>query len=127
MPVNEGDMPNGYKCARLMELYKLRYAKSAMKPILFRVSGVTFDNRSLAIERLQVGDRVHLVPEPSNRFDRHAIQVLAEDGQELGYVPRASQERVLPMLHTATASVFEVGQFQTEQGVKPFLKLIVHF
>jgi hypothetical protein len=33
------------------------------------------------------GDRVELVPEPTNEFDPHAIRVDALTGETLGYVP----------------------------------------
>ena len=33
------------------------------------------------------GDRVELVPEPTNEYDPHAIRVDAATGETLGYVP----------------------------------------
>lgn len=41
-----------------------------------------------AIGRAQEGERVDLVPEPSNRFDRSAVAAITEFGEFIGYLPR---------------------------------------
>ena len=37
--------------------------------------------------RLKKGDPLTLVPEPDNKYDRHAVKVMTDEGIFLGYVP----------------------------------------
>ena len=46
---------------------------------------------------LRVGDLLELIREPDNRHDRHAIRVEWR-GQQLGYVPRASNRSIAAAL-----------------------------
>ena len=46
---------------------------------------------------LRAGDRLELIREPDNRHDRHAIRVEWR-GQQLGYVPRASNRSIAAAL-----------------------------
>lgn len=54
-----------------------------------RVAGVSFKQDN--VKHCEVGNIVHLVPEPQNRFDQHAIRVIAETEKakhHVGYVPK---------------------------------------
>jgi hypothetical protein len=65
----------------------------------FVIAGATRSmERREACERLDVGDTVLLEREPGNVEDDHAILVLNEDGEELGYVPRDDARRMAPLL-----------------------------
>ena len=46
---------------------------------------------------IRAGDRLTLIREPDNRHDRHAIRVEWR-GQQLGYVPRASNRSIAAAL-----------------------------
>jgi hypothetical protein len=64
----------------------------------FVIAGVRFSERREACELLDIGDQVVLEREPDNRHDKNAIFVLASDGSELGYVPRADAREMAPLL-----------------------------
>lgn len=43
-------------------------------------------NRQFSIAMCSPGDPLHLVPEPDNPIDEHAIAVFSEHGEQIGYV-----------------------------------------
>lgn len=50
-----------------------------------------------ALERskaLLVGERLLLLREPTNPFDKNAVAVMSEDGVKLGYIPRTEAPSV---------------------------------
>lgn len=53
--------------------------------MIYKVSGTSFHQE--AITELGVGDAVHLVPDPENKYDVNAIQVQSESGKLLGWIP----------------------------------------
>ena len=55
-----------------------------------KVVGLTYPNadgsdRQEIARELQPQDELRLSPEPENRFDKHAIALLAPDGRQIGY------------------------------------------
>jgi hypothetical protein len=56
--------------------------------ITTKVVGVTFEGRQEVVARLRRGDRVWLDREPTNRYDRNAITVCRENGEQIGYINR---------------------------------------
>jgi len=56
--------------------------------ITTRVVGVTFEGRQEVVARLRRGDRVWLDREPTNPYDRNAIMVCRENGEQIGYLNR---------------------------------------
>ena len=73
----------------------------------FFVAGVQFrppDEISKAMREIKIGDRLNLLPEPSNRFDPNAVKIIFVDefeGSEmifLGYVPKKFSAEVSAML-----------------------------
>jgi hypothetical protein len=67
-------------------------------PVLLRVSlrGHRYHDGPLVLDRLHRGEPVHLVREPGNEFDEHAVAV-HWNGAHLGYIPR-EHNRVLATL-----------------------------
>ncbi|MGE3874547.1 MAG: HIRAN domain-containing protein [Parvibaculaceae bacterium] len=57
---------------------------------------------------LSPGSRLRLCREPRNRYDRRAIAVLTQEGDKLGFVPRACNE--------ALANLMDAG-FRLEVGI----------
>jgi hypothetical protein len=53
-----------------------------------KVVGVTFEGRQEVVARLRRGDRVWLDREPDNPYDRNAITVCRENGEQIGYLNR---------------------------------------
>jgi hypothetical protein len=51
-----------------------------------KIVGVSFENRQEVVARLQVGDRIWLEREPNNPFDRNAIMVCCNNGDQVGYL-----------------------------------------
>lgn len=57
------------------------------------------------IKALRSGDDLHLLPEPTNKFDGNAVQVLAAetpDGVKIGYVPRYMARDIKDLLAGCT-------------------------
>lgn len=59
----------------------------AARSFLTKVAGVTFEGRQRIILRCFVGERLILVRDPTNRFDKGAIAVMRLNGEQLGFLP----------------------------------------
>ncbi len=51
------------------------------------VAGVTFEGRQRIVARCSMGERLFLVRDPNNRFDKGAIKVVRANGEQLGFIP----------------------------------------
>jgi hypothetical protein len=52
-----------------------------------------------ALIGMEIGARVDLVPDPSNKYDPNAIQVIDQaSGQFVGFVPKAQTKDVFPII-----------------------------
>jgi len=74
------------------------------------VKGVTHDNadgtsRREAQQLCSIGDTVKLVPEPNNEHDRHAIKVVLQTGQQIGFISATQAARFDGIVHLLTATV----------------------
>jgi hypothetical protein len=74
------------------------------------VKGVTHPNddgtsRIAAQQLCSVGDAVKLIPEPSNEYDRNAIRVLSQTGEQIGYISATQAARFKGKVHLLTATV----------------------
>lgn len=56
-------------------------------------------------KQLEIGQTLDLIPEPDNRYDKHAV-VVAFEGKKLGYLPR-SQNRVISKILQAGHDAYE--------------------
>ncbi len=57
----------------------------------FYIAGVKFHKLATVINKLRIGIRLTLTPEPTNRFDPNAVKIEYHDFDELvmlGYVPK---------------------------------------
>lgn len=66
--------------------------KGEWRTIYTKVAGVTHPNsdgsdRQKIIVRCRVGEHVQLVREPDNPYDRYAVRVLNQAGEQIGYIP----------------------------------------
>lgn len=62
----------------------------------FFVAGVKFrKDWKENVKELEEGQELHLVPEPTNKFDKNAIKVIDLRGTMLGYVPAKTGEALL--------------------------------
>jgi hypothetical protein len=62
------------------------------------VVGLRYENRLEHLSQVNEGDKLRLVREPNNPFDRNAMAVHTDAGQRLGYV-RRSKAFVVSTLH----------------------------
>jgi len=75
-----------------------------MKTLQFEVAGVKFRRKAFDEAKVQRGDRLELKPEPTNKYDPHAIQIV-KDGQHIGYVPRTHNKEIVEAIKTRPADV----------------------
>src|SRR5882672_5355424 len=98
---------------------------------VFKVAGVTFENRQAHIAKLSGGEVCKIIPEPENAYDRNALAVHVAHGDTIyhvGYVPREIAALVAPHLdgESVLARVVEVvGGFTTNDDQTAFLGLRV--
>lgn len=57
------------------------------KSFFTNVAGVTFEGRQRIIARCSVGEKLILIRDPNNRFDKGAIKVMRSNGEQLGFIP----------------------------------------
>lgn len=74
------------------------------------VKGVTHANddgtsRRAAQGRCAPGEAVRLIPEPSNAHDRHAIRVVLQTGEQIGYISARQAARFEGRAHRLIATV----------------------
>lgn len=62
-------------------------------------------------EQLQVGDRLDLIREPDNRYDRRAVRIEWR-GHKLGYVPRAENRAVAAALDQGDRLVARIARLR---------------
>jgi hypothetical protein len=58
----------------------------APKSFFTKVAGVTFENRQQVVARCAVGERLILIRDPTDRFDKGAIKVMRLNGEQLGFI-----------------------------------------
>jgi hypothetical protein len=71
------------KCWRSVPVESPQAAKS----FFTKIAGVTFEGRQRIIPRCSKGERLRLVRDPTNRYDKGAIKVMRLNGEQLGYIP----------------------------------------
>lgn len=62
-----------------------------------KVAGVTFEGRQEILSHLRAGEELQLVRDPLNRFDPHAVAVVAHAGQ-VGFLNRLLAEKLAPVI-----------------------------
>lgn len=65
--------------------------------LIIEVAGTRYQD-NVQLGSVAVGDLVELRPEPTNRYDQNAIEVLHPSGGRLGYVPRPYCDMLHPLL-----------------------------
>ena len=64
----------------------------------FQVAGTTHLDLSLTEKTINEGDKLFLLREAQNQYDRNAILVLNKSGAKIGYVPMVKNEVIANML-----------------------------
>lgn len=62
-------------------------AKRPPRRFFTKIAGVTFEGRQQIIARCSAGEKLRLVRDPSNPFDKGAIKVVRLNGEQLGFIP----------------------------------------
>jgi hypothetical protein len=65
-----------------------------------KIAGVTFEHRQSVIATLEVGNRLELRRDPTNRYDRNAIMVITSTGKQAGFIPAVLAARLAPVMDT---------------------------
>ena len=102
----------------------------------FYVAGVQFrprDEINIAVEEMKVGDKLLLKPEPTNRFDPNAVQiifnkeVIHKDLKEifLGYVPKKFSSEVSGMLGIGAPVICTVDEVNPSAKTYEMIKVTV--
>jgi hypothetical protein len=65
----------------------------------FYIAGVKHHQLHTVIDEIEEGDILQLEPEPTNKYDKHAVKVLFEEVM-LGYVPGKISQAVSTVLKT---------------------------
>jgi hypothetical protein len=71
------------------------------KTIVFKVAGVTYENRQDTISIMHGSEPCRIVPEPTNAYDPNALAVIAiveGSRQHIGYVPKELAKLIAPHL-----------------------------
>jgi hypothetical protein len=78
----------------------------------FFIAGVQFHNLKKVINKLNEGDVLSLVPEPSNQYDPNAVRIehLDYDEQTMcGYVPKKFSSEVSSMITLGMSPVCKIS------------------
>jgi hypothetical protein len=71
-----------WRCIEFIEKPQSEAARS----FFTKIAGVTFEGRQRVVARCSVGERLVLVRDPGNRFDKGAIKVMRLNGEQLGFI-----------------------------------------
>lgn len=55
----------------------------------FYIAGFYYYDGDSVVDKLKIGDELLIVQEPSNPYDRRALEIYTTNNIKLGYVPRA--------------------------------------
>mmetsp|Transcript_20180 Transcript_20180/g.34724 ORF Transcript_20180/g.34724 Transcript_20180/m.34724 type:complete len:106 (-) Transcript_20180:548-865(-) len=75
---------------------------------MFRIAGVSFDNRQEAVLQLTAGQELILLKEHNNPYDKYAVAIYTLNSVQLGYVPREINHHYQGGVYMATVEY--VGQ-----------------
>lgn len=105
------------------------------KLVMFKVTGVTFEDRQEIIENLTGREVVEIVPEQENKYDKNTLAVYvrypSESGQlpdKVGYVPSELAAKIAPILDGGVmmAKFDEItGGFITHAGERAVFGMVI--
>lgn len=98
----EGEERERRKAEQEAAREQAREAKERNRPLArfnFMVAGVRYEGRAEIIsDYVTAGDPARLLRDRYNEHDRNAIEVLTEDGDQVGYVPKDEARELAPLL-----------------------------
>ncbi len=69
----------------------------------FHVAGFSIYEGVLAFDKLKIGKKVTLKPDPGNQFDKYAVEICFED-HKLGFIPRRENKQISKLLQAGVNS-----------------------
>jgi HIRAN domain len=133
-PLPDGELVEDLGYAKIYKLKPKQKEKSKMKQEFF-IAGVQHHSYKDVLNDLSEGDELTLKPEPTNRFDPNAVQILYEhykdsfeDNDEpimtqLGFVPRKFSSKVTGLLELGEELTCEL--IEVNKSAKPWEMLKV--
>lgn len=105
-----------------------RELRAPVEQFDFKLVGVREGSRQKAIARFgQVGAKVQLVRDPSNRHGGgKAVMVLGADGSEMGFVPQEEAEELAPMLDQGLHYMAEIGEMYGYTAAVPIVRVALY-
>lgn len=114
---------------------RLNKKEKTMKRQFF-IAGVQFRPRAeinAAVERMQVGDQLHLEPEPTNKFDPNAVKIIfnvTDNGEDitplfLGYVPKKFSSEISALLGIDVPVICTVDEVNSSAKTYEMIKVTV--
>jgi hypothetical protein len=76
-------------------MYKMN---ESTRSVFARVMGVTYENRQVVVALLTEGERLSLIRDPENPFDRYAVKVVRWDRQQIGFLDRELAAIIAPKM-----------------------------
>lgn len=64
----------------------------------FSLAGFSYYDGVFAVDQLEIGQQLELVPEPDNQYDKQAVMVCLSD-YKLGYIPRTHNSEISKILN----------------------------
>jgi hypothetical protein len=83
----------------------------------FHIAGFAYYEGALVFDKLKIGTKLKLVAEPTNAFDKNAVEIYLDD-TKLGYVPRTFNREISKLLN-AGYDIFSVYVQMVNPVAKP--------
>jgi len=91
----------------------------------FCVAGFTYWDGIFVVQKIKVGDKVELQPEPENPFDPNAV-ALYYQGSKIGFIPRRCNAQISQLLNFGQ-SPFEafISQIDPEEHPERQVRIVI--
>ena len=86
-------------------------------PYETHIRGINYENRKQAALKARVNQRVKLIRDCQNRFDRNAIKVFLQD-QELGFIPRELAQLLAPDMDCGLSLKGTITEYLLETSLR---------
>ncbi len=73
-------------------------APDGYEPVNAFIAGIRYENRASSVLRCSLRERVWLRREPDNKYDANAIEVVTQQGSQLGHLSRHLAARLAPYM-----------------------------
>ena len=84
----------------------------------FFIAGVQHHKMHKVLDRLELGDTLSLIPEPTNKYDPNAVRIECSDSQDTamcGYVPKKFSSEVVAQISIGKLLKCEIVLLQPDK------------